>query len=188
MTLYTIGYQGHTPTTLVAALQEHGVFRLVDVRDTPWSPAPQWQQAALRHHAKLACVPYVSIREAGNPSAIRSRAKTLLAAGRPGAEVLEWALAQYRQHLRATPGLLARIGARLQDGDCLLCACPDAARCHRGVLVDELQRERRERWDSQAQQLGRDPAWPAEVTVVHIPPASARREQRAEEPAQGRLL
>lgn len=173
MNLYTIGYQGHTPTSLVAALQEHGVLRLVDVRDTPWSPAPQWQQAALRHHAKTTGVAYLHVPQAGNPREIRDRAKTLLAAGRPRAEAVEWALAQYRLHLRDTSGLVVRIAAQLQDGDCLLCACRDADRCHRSVLVKELEAER-------ARRDG------APSVVVHIPARQAERAPTMQ--AQGRLL
>ena len=46
-TIYTIGYAGWSPDQLRATVEELGA-ELWDIRYSPWSKSPQWQDHALR--------------------------------------------------------------------------------------------------------------------------------------------
>ena len=155
MTLFTIGYRQRTPESLVAALQAQGVRRVVDVR---WGegPAPQWKRIALAATLARAGMGYVDRRAIGNPPDNRGR----LRAGRiTPAE----ALVAYRRHVETrASATLRELGRDLRDGDCLLCACADAADCHRATLVEALRA---------AGFVSEDPA-----AVVHV--SSSRPVQR----------
>lgn len=152
---------------------------VVDVRDGA-GPAPQWQKepdSPMRVALREAGIRYTDAgRTLGNPWSIRSAAQQ-------HRQPLEYMRTAFARHLRTDER--ARAGMRslcdvLAYGDeagyepplCLLCACADAAECHRGVIVDELVAGRALR--------------PGDV--VHIPGAAPRRKAAALAAAQGRLL
>jgi len=133
--LLTIGYQGWKPDALGAAIVAAGAATVVDVRDHPWSPAPQWRREELERTVVAAGLRYAWAGDlVGNPRA--NRADTSDAGGGP--------LERFRTYVTAgEPSRLQRFGRRLLATTgvaCLLCGCDEVEHCHRGVLVDELVR------------------------------------------------
>src|SRR5262245_12319744 len=101
MALFTIGYAGHTPSTLVAVLREAGVRRVVDVRAFASSRKPGFSRRALGASLAEAGIGYEHLRELGNPF------RNLYRSGRPadGEE-------RYREYVRTQPAL-DELAARL---------------------------------------------------------------------------
>ena len=129
--LHTIGYTGRTPDSLVAALHDAVVTHLIDVRELPLTRKPGFSKTALRERLAADGLAYTHLRPLGSPRDARKR--YLADKHWPRFETA------IRTHL-ATPdaedalGLLERLAAA--DPCCLLCTCPDPARCHRSCVVD----------------------------------------------------
>ncbi|MFI7545217.1 DUF488 family protein [Actinoplanes sp. NPDC049599] len=116
-----MGYEGQTAEKLIAKLRAMGVSRLVDVRLTPLS-----RKRGLYEHR----------RELGNPKqnrpgfagsdAAREDARTLFA------ELLR------RPESRTALDAVAEAGRR--ERVAVLCFEADESRCHRQVVIQEVQR------------------------------------------------
>lgn len=106
-TLYTVGYNaGWTPAQLLAQAETTDAL-IVDIRLNPTSNRPEWKKHAL---ASLLGWRYLHLPSLGNKNYANGGPITL-------AHPAE-GLATLRQELRRRPLIL-------------LCACPDAATCHR---------------------------------------------------------
>jgi uncharacterized protein (DUF488 family) len=133
MELFTVGYSGRTLPQLVETLSEHGVTRVVDVRERPQSRKPGFSATALFEGLRKAGIVYELDQSLGNPNEIRELWKDgRLAQGR----------AAYRRRLRN--GTAHRIRflidlARI-DRVAILCLEGDADECHRGVIAEEAAR------------------------------------------------
>jgi len=133
--LLTVGYQGWKPDEIRQVLSDLSVAVVVDVRANPWSQAPQWRRAELERLVVGGGVRYAWAGDlVGNPRSNRADESDR------GGGILE----RFRTYVTdGQPSRLQRFASRLMRTDgtaCLLCACEDAARCHRGVLVEELVR------------------------------------------------
>jgi len=105
-TIYTVGYQATTPDALLATVDELGAL-LVDIRYSPWSPAPQWRKTAL---AELVGTDrYLWLQDLGNVLYKQGGIKLLAP---------EAAAERLRPILASQPILL-------------LCACRNVDYCHR---------------------------------------------------------
>jgi uncharacterized protein (DUF488 family) len=132
-TVWTSGYEQHPDTrSLIAALRWAGIQRVVDVRDLPLSRRRGFSKTALSEALEAVGIRYEHQRALGNPKHLRELYRTGGAAeGR----------AAFVEHLRETgANALAALAASLDElPTCLLCLEQDATRCHRDVVIEELQ-------------------------------------------------
>jgi uncharacterized protein (DUF488 family) len=133
MELFTVGYSGRTLPQLVATLREHGVTRVVDVRDKPQSRKPGFSALALFEGLRKANIVYELDRALGNPEDIRDLWKSgRLAEGKTA----------FRRRLRNGTAHRVRFLVDLAriDRVAILCLEEDAGACHRGVIAEEAVR------------------------------------------------
>lgn len=131
--LFTIGYEGATPTALNDALVEGGVEVLVDVRAVANSRRPGFSKRALSAGVDERGLGYLHLRALGTPADGRAAAR----AGRH-AEMR----AIYEEHLKTDAaqeelaGLigLVRSGRKL----CLLCFEREPEHCHRMMIAERI--------------------------------------------------
>lgn len=131
MKLFTIGYEGATQDELIAALNDAGVTRLIDVRALPLSRRPGFSKTPLRLALAGHGIDYVHLKPLGTPPEGREAARR----GRH-----DEMSAIYRGVLDAPEALLAveRLReAAAERPSVLLCFEREPRHCHRQVLIDE---------------------------------------------------
>src|SRR6185503_16787729 len=74
MKIFTIGYEGTTVPEFIAALNEGGVERVIDVRALPLSRRPGFSKSALRGALEEAGIEYVHLKALGTPADGRAAA------------------------------------------------------------------------------------------------------------------
>ena len=129
MRIFTIGYEGATVSEFIAALQQAGVTRVIDVRAIANSRRPGFSKTPLRNALAEADIDYVHLRALGPPADGRAAAR----AGRDadlariyaGQLELPEAIAEAAQMLE-----LAR-----EQPSALLCMERDPVHCHRTLLL-----------------------------------------------------
>lgn len=132
-TLYTIGYEGATVASFLAAIRDAGVELLVDVRALASSRRPGFAKTALAANLASIGVDYLHLRGLGTPADGRAAAR----AGRH--EEMKRIFLEHMKEDVAQDDL-----ARLADivrGDrkvCLLCFEADPMHCHRRYVVEAL--------------------------------------------------
>ena len=130
MRIFTIGYEGTTVGEFVAALQQAGVQRVIDVRALPLSRRPGFSKTPLRGALAEADIEYVHLRALGTPADGRAAAR----AGRhadmariyAGRLELPEAMAESAQMLALAE----------EKPSALLCYERDPTHCHRSLLLD----------------------------------------------------
>ena len=75
MRIFTIGYEATTMGDFIAALQEAGVERVIDVRALPLSRRPGFSKSPLKAALVEAGIDYVHLKALGTPSEGRSAAR-----------------------------------------------------------------------------------------------------------------
>jgi uncharacterized protein (DUF488 family) len=129
MRIFTIGYEGATIGEFLAALNEAGIERVIDVRALPLSRRPGFSKSPLRAALEEAGIEYVHLKALGTPADGRAAAR----AGRhadleriyAGQLELPEAIAQGAQML-----------AMAEDKpSALLCFEREPAHCHRTLLL-----------------------------------------------------
>mgnify|MGYP001570458311 CR=1 FL=1 len=132
--LFTIGYAGAVGAVLFEHLEAAEVKALIDVRLNPWSQVEAFQRDKISIAAKARGMRYEHWRGLGNPFRPKDGEKM----------GVEESMRLYRAALlkgaeRGPLGLflLALERGGLRDA-AILCGCASAARCHRGVLAEEL--------------------------------------------------
>lgn len=75
MKIFTIGYEATTMAEFVAALQEAGVERVIDVRALPLSRRPGFSKTPLRGALAEQGIDYVHLRALGTPAEGRAAAR-----------------------------------------------------------------------------------------------------------------
>ena len=129
MRIFTIGYEATTVGEFLAALQDAGVRRVIDVRAVPNSRRPGFSKTPLRNALAGVSIDYEHLRALGTPAAGREAARK----GRheelkriyAGQLELPEAIAEGAQMLE-----LAR-----ETPSALLCYERDPAGCHRTLLL-----------------------------------------------------
>jgi uncharacterized protein (DUF488 family) len=133
-TVATIGYEGATMQSFLAALQAADVELLVDVRAVASSRRPGFSKTKLSENVRGAGMDYLHLRALGTPSDGRAAAR----AGRHDEMRVifmeQLATEQAQTELEALADLV-RGGRRV----CLLCFEADPAHCHRTLVADALQ-------------------------------------------------
>jgi uncharacterized protein (DUF488 family) len=130
MRIFTIGYEGATVAEFVAALQQAGVKRIIDVRALPLSRRPGFSKTPLRGALAEAGIDYVHLKALGTPADGRAAAR----AGRhadmariyAGQLELPEAMVQSAQMLALAE----------EVPSALLCFERQPEHCHRSLLLD----------------------------------------------------
>jgi uncharacterized protein (DUF488 family) len=130
--VFTIGYEQTTVADLIAALQNAGVTRLVDIRALPLSRRPGFSKTALAGALAEAGIAYEHLKALGTPKEGRDAAKRgdRVTLERVYAGQLELPEAQ-----AAAAILLERIDTQ---PTALLCYEREAADCHRSLLIKAI--------------------------------------------------
>ena len=132
--LFTVGYSGRTPESLMSELRAAGVEQVLDVRSVPRSRKPGFNGKALKATLETAGIAYVHLPALGAPRALLDRKKG-------GASMADIAPG-YRKHLATQRGALREAASLARKRpSALLCLEKDAAECHRGILAARLARE-----------------------------------------------
>ena len=132
MHIFTIGYEGATMAEFLAALQQAGIERVIDVRALPLSRRPGFSKSPLRAALEEAGIDYVHLKALGTPAEGRAAAR----AGRhedmariyAGQLELPEAMAQGAQMIE-----LAH-----ERPSALLCFEREPAHCHRSLLLEAV--------------------------------------------------
>ncbi len=132
MRIFTIGYEATTVPEFVAALQEAGVQRVIDVRALPLSRRPGFSKTPLRCALEEAGIEYVHLKALGTPAEGRAAAR----AGRhadleriyAGQLELPEAMVQSAQMLELAP----------EKPSALLCMEREPRHCHRTLLLNAV--------------------------------------------------
>jgi len=125
--VWTIGYEGHSPESLVGRLREPGIERLVDIRELPLSRKAGFSKRALALGLASAGIEYSHMRALGTPRAVRHAYK----ATGDHAAFRKAYLAHVKEH-RAAVEELERLASA--ERCALMCVERDPATCHRTVL------------------------------------------------------
>lgn len=124
--IISVGYERRTVNELISVLTEHGVEKLIDVRQAPISRKPGFSKSALNSRLAAVDIDYVHIKAAGNPH-------------RKKKANVELCLRLYQGHLDEHPEVLETVGAQFSDTPtAMLCYERSHASCHRSILLNEL--------------------------------------------------
>ncbi|MFD9541395.1 DUF488 family protein [Streptomyces sp. NPDC060022] len=132
--LWSAGYEGRDINSFVAALQGAGVSAVADVRMTPISRKPGFSKTRLNEALVAAGIEYVHLRALGNPKDNRAP----FWEGR-----LDEGRARFKDLLQteAAMACLADLAERAKKSRvAVLCFEQDVERCHRAVVLTEVQR------------------------------------------------
>lgn len=132
---FTVGYEFVTQAGLIAALQEHGVKRLIDTRDVANSRRAGFSKKLLAASLDEAGITYIHLRRLGTPKAGRE-------ANRAGRMAEFWDI--YERAFQQPEAQLALLEAEelcREAPTALLCFCGDASHCHRDRIARALEKK-----------------------------------------------
>jgi uncharacterized protein (DUF488 family) len=129
MRIFTIGYEATTVAEFLAALQQAGVQRVIDVRALPLSRRPGFSKTPLKNALAEVGIDYVHLKALGTPSEGRSAAR----AGRQ--DDLERIYAGQLELPEAIVQIEQMRGLAAEKPSALLCYERDPAGCHRSLLL-----------------------------------------------------
>jgi len=132
MRIFTIGYEGATVGEFLAALQQAGVERVIDVRALPLSRRPGFSKSPLRAALEEAGIEYVHLKALGTPAEGRAAAR----AGRHAD--LERIYAGQLELPEAIAQGAQMIALAEEKPSALLCFEREPAHCHRTLLLDAV--------------------------------------------------
>jgi uncharacterized protein (DUF488 family) len=130
--IFTIGYEGTTVGDFLAALQQAGVERVIDVRAVPNSRRPGFSKTPLRNALAEAGIDYVHLRALGTPADGRAAAR----AGRH--EELERIYAGQLELPEAMAQGAQMVELSREKPSAVLCYERDPSGCHRTLLLDSV--------------------------------------------------
>ena len=132
MKIFTIGYEGTTVPEFIAALNEGGVERVIDVRALPLSRRPGFSKSALRGALEEAGIEYVHLKALGTPADGRAAAR----AGRHAdLERIYAGQLELPEAIAQSAELLALAD---EKPSALLCMEREPKHCHRTLLLDAV--------------------------------------------------
>ena len=130
--IFTIGYEGVTQPEFIAALQQAGVKRVIDVRAVPNSRRPGFSKTPLRGALAEAGIDYVHLRALGTPADGRAAAR----AGRHADLERIYAGQLELPEAMAEGAQMLELAAEMPSA--LLCYEREPAECHRTLLLDAV--------------------------------------------------
>lgn len=131
--IFTIGYEGADVLALITALRSAGVFRVIDVRHSPYSRRPEFSKDELRAALGDYGIAYTHIEMLGNPPAGREAARAGHIASYKSI---------YTAHLDSSDGrkgMAKLIELARQAPICMLCLEKSASHCHRGMIAEKYE-------------------------------------------------
>ena len=132
MDIFTIGYEGATMSEFLAALQNAGVERVIDVRAIASSRRPGFSKTPLRNALAEVGIDYVHLRALGTPAAGREAARA-----RRKAELERIYAGQLETpEAMAEGAMMLELAAERPSA--LLCYERDPSCCHRTLLWQSL--------------------------------------------------
>jgi len=133
MRVDTIGYEGATPASFLAALRDARVALLVDVRAVAMSRRPGFAKTRLAANLDEVGIEYLHLRGLGTPADGRAAAKS-------GRHAEMHRIFREHMHSDAAQADLATLVSIIQGGRrvCLMCFERDPAHCHRSLVVEAL--------------------------------------------------
>ena len=129
MRIFTIGYESVTQAEFLAALQQGGIERVIDVRAVPNSRRPGFSKNLLRNALAEVGIDYVHLRALGTPADGRAAAR----AGRH-ADLERIYAGQLELPEAIAEGALMLELAR-EKPSALLCYEREPGGCHRSLLL-----------------------------------------------------
>ncbi|GAA3888510.1 DUF488 domain-containing protein [Sphingomonas limnosediminicola] len=132
MKIFTIGYEGTTVEEFLAALQDAGVKRVIDVRALPLSRRPGFSKSPLRAALEEAGIEYVHLKALGTPAEGRAAAR----AGRHAD--LERIYAGQLELTEAIAQSAQMLALAAEKPSALLCFEREPAHCHRTLLLNAV--------------------------------------------------
>lgn len=130
--LWTIGYEGQSPDSLVKLLKERGIRHLVDVRELPLSRRKGFSKSKLSERLAQDGIKYFHQRDLGAPKEIR---KPFIAGGSFGKF-----RTQYLAHLDQQEPALIRLKEAVSNGPtAIMCVEKAHSTCHRQFIANTLQ-------------------------------------------------
>lgn len=130
---FSIGYEYTTQAGLIAALQEHGVQRVIDTRDVANSRRAGFSKKLLAASLDAGGIAYIHLRPLGTPKAGREANR----AGR-----MDEFRAIYEASFQRPEAQLALLEAEelcRSAPTALLCFCGDGQKCHRHRIAQALE-------------------------------------------------
>jgi uncharacterized protein (DUF488 family) len=135
MRIFTIGYEGTTVPEFIAALQDAGVERVIDVRALPLSRRPGFSKSPLRAALDEAGIEYVHLKALGTPAEGRAAAR----AGRH--KDLERIYAGQLELPETMVQSAQMVELAAEKPSALLCMEREPAHCHRTLLLNAVAPE-----------------------------------------------
>jgi uncharacterized protein (DUF488 family) len=132
-TFFTVGYERTTLAGLIAALEEHGVKRVIDTRDVANSRRAGFSKKLLAASLDEHGIGYIHLRALGTPKAGREANR----AGRMD-EFRRIYEASF-QRPEAQLALLEAADLIKAQPTALLCFCGDVLKCHRNRIAEALE-------------------------------------------------
>ena len=129
MRIFTIGYEGVTQAEFLAALEQAGVKRVIDIRAIPNSRRPGFSKTPLRNALAEAGIDYVHLRALGTPADGRAAAR----AGRTAD--LERIYAGQLELPEAIAQSVEMVELAREMPSALLCYEREPSGCHRTLLL-----------------------------------------------------
>ena len=132
MRIFTIGYEGATVAEFVAALQQAGVKRVIDVRALPLSRRPGFSKTPLRGALEEAGIDYVHLKALGTPSEGRTASR----AGRHSDMARIYAGQLELPEAMVQSAQMLELAAEAPSA--LLCMEREPEHCHRSLLLSAV--------------------------------------------------
>ena len=132
MRVFTIGYENATVGDFLAALEQAGVKRIIDVRAVPNSRRPGFSKTPLRNALAEIGIDYVHLRALGTPADGRAAAR----AGRHAD--LERIYAGQLELPEAIAQGAQMVALAEEKPSAVLCYERDPGVCHRTLLLDAV--------------------------------------------------
>lgn len=128
--VFTIGYEGATMASFLAALDRAGVRQVIDVRQLPLSRRPGFSKSSLAAALAERGISYVHLKALGTPKPGRDAAKK-------GDRATLEAVYAGQLELPEAQAQAARMRAMIAETpSALLCFERDPGMCHRTLLLD----------------------------------------------------
>jgi uncharacterized protein (DUF488 family) len=134
-TFFTVGYERTTLAGLIAALEEHGVKRVIDVRDVANSRRAGFSKKMLAASLDEHGIGYIHLRPLGTPKAGREANR----AGR-----MDDFRRIYESSFQRPEAQLALLEAEelcRAQATALLCFCGEEKKCHRHRIAEALKQK-----------------------------------------------
>jgi uncharacterized protein (DUF488 family) len=132
MRIFTIGYEGSTVAEFLAALEQAGVERVIDVRAVPNSRRPGFSKNLLRNALAEVGIDYIHLRALGTPADGRAAARE----GRM--DELERIYAGQLELPEAIAQGAEMLDLAKEKPSALLCYEREPRGCHRTLLLRSL--------------------------------------------------